>query len=105
MPYINQARGAGTYDDFTQAQKRAQIGALCAGVQDACTGADTQYDSVAQCEWTLAGKRFGSWDEVWGDNVICREVHVKLTRIRPDVSARLLRVVPRPGGLGCRERC
>ena len=45
-----------------------------------------QYESVASCVYTLGRKEFGSWDEVWGDNVVCRFVHVGLTSMRPEVS-------------------
>ncbi len=45
-----------------------------------------QYESVASCVYILGRKEFGSWDEVWGDNVVCRFVHVGLTPMRPEVS-------------------
>ena len=45
-----------------------------------------QYESVASCAFILGRKEFGSWDEVWGDNVVCRFVHVGLTPMRPEVS-------------------
>ena len=45
-----------------------------------------QFESVASCVYVLGRKEFGSWDEVWGDNVVCRFVHVGLTPMRPEVS-------------------
>jgi hypothetical protein len=33
----------------------------------------------------MATKPFGSYDEVWGDNVVCRNIHVLLTHVRPAV--------------------
>lgn len=43
--------------------------------------------SVAQCVSTLSGKPFGSYDEVWADNVVCRTIHIILALVRPDVSS------------------
>ncbi|KAI9822576.1 MAG: hypothetical protein M1827_000295 [Pycnora praestabilis] len=34
---------------------------------------------------TLKQKPFGDWDELWGDDIVCREVHIELARIRPAV--------------------
>ncbi len=31
-------------------------------------------------------KNFGSFDEVWGDTIVCRLVHVILAAVRPEVS-------------------
>ena len=45
-----------------------------------------QYESVATCVVILGMRDFGSWDEVWGDNVVCRFLHVGLTLMRPEVS-------------------
>lgn len=38
------------------------------------------------CGAQLLLKDFGSFDEVWADNVVCRQIHVLLTASRPDVS-------------------
>lgn len=52
-------------------------------------------NSVAQCVSTLSGKTFGSYDEVWGDNVVCRTVHIILALVNPDVSRLLKRAKSR----------
>jgi hypothetical protein len=59
--------------------------ALCPEIQKACTGANQQYDSEADCTAKLGEKPFGSFDEAWGDNVVCRTIHLVLTRVRPEV--------------------
>lgn len=46
----------------------------------------TNGDSTLTCITTLLGKPFGSFDEVWGDDVVCRLVHVILAQVRPDAS-------------------
>lgn len=51
-----------------------------------CTGANKQWDSVDQCVATLTQKPMGTFDNLWGDNVWCRALHVRLTPLRPDVS-------------------
>ncbi|KAE9381218.1 hypothetical protein N431DRAFT_424811 [Stipitochalara longipes BDJ] len=72
--------------DFTSPPARAAtIGALCATIQQRCAGDNLQYESVASCVDILGKRNFGSWDEVWGDNVVCRSVHVGLTKMRPEV--------------------
>ena len=42
--------------------------------------------SVNQCTEVLSTKPFGTYDEVWMDNVVCRTVHIILALVRPDVS-------------------
>lgn len=63
----------------------AVIEQLCTAAQTLCTGAHLQYNSTADCIKTLSAKPFGDWDEVWGDNVVCRTLHVQLARLRPSV--------------------
>ena len=41
--------------------------------------------SVLTCTLELETKPFGTFDEVWGDDVVCRLIHVILAQIRPDV--------------------
>ena len=65
----------------------AVIAQLCANTQSVCTGANQQYDSVDGCVGTLSKKPYGSWNEVWGDNVVCRTLHVLLAKLRPEVGA------------------
>ena len=62
------------------------IKGLCGTIQERCVGPNTQYDSLATCVSTLSKKPYGNLDEAWGDNVVCRSIHVILTTIRPEVS-------------------
>lgn len=64
----------------------ASIERLCTATQALCTGANIQYKTTAGCIKSLSTKPFGDWDEVWGDNVVCRTLHVELARLRPAVS-------------------
>ncbi|KAH9826329.1 Secreted protein [Teratosphaeria destructans] len=57
---------------------------LCSQIQDHCTGQDQQYNDTTSCANILGSKPFGSFDEAWGDNVVCRIIHVLLTHVRPD---------------------
>lgn len=41
--------------------------------------------SDVECIATLLAKPFGTFDETWGDNIVCRLVHVVLTQVRPEV--------------------
>ncbi|ROW13347.1 hypothetical protein VPNG_05460 [Cytospora leucostoma] len=66
--------------------QKAQISrALCPAIQQNCAGHNQQYTNVDDCIEQLSKKTFGNFDELWGDNVVCRQVHVLLTRLRPDV--------------------
>ncbi|KAJ0125253.1 hypothetical protein J7T55_006598 [Diaporthe amygdali] len=69
---------------------------LCQTTQVQCTGADKQWDSVDQCVATLSQKPMGNFDNLWGDNIWCRALHVRLTPIRPDVHC--AHVGPNGGG-------
>jgi len=62
---------------------------LCAVTQQRCTGSNTQWTSVDQCVSTLSQKPFGNYDEAWGDNIVCRTIHLVLTQVRPQVSSLL----------------
>ncbi|KAL0254840.1 hypothetical protein SLS55_009364 [Diplodia seriata] len=64
--------------------------ALCPTIQRQCTGNDRVYQSVDDCIGQLLAKPFGTFDEVWADNVVCRVIHVLLTAIRPDVSVAMI---------------
>ena len=66
--------------------RAASIEQICGGTQMRCTGANTQWNSVEECVATLSAKEYGSYDEVWGDNIVCRSIHLVLTQLRPDVS-------------------
>ncbi|KAI0031128.1 hypothetical protein K488DRAFT_52754 [Vararia minispora EC-137] len=58
---------------------------LCPQIQQRCTGANEQYPDVETCVADLSQKPFGSFDEAWGDNNVCRLIHLILTVVRPDV--------------------
>ena len=45
---------------------------------------------LADCEAQLTLKPFGTFDEIWGDNIVCRLVHIILAQVRPDVSPFIL---------------
>jgi hypothetical protein len=60
---------------------------LCGGTQQRCTGANTQWNSVEECIQDLSQKPYGNYDEAWGDNIVCRTIHLVLTQVRPDVSS------------------
>ncbi|KAJ7257548.1 hypothetical protein B0H12DRAFT_1201953 [Mycena haematopus] len=73
------------FDVYTLAGMNTTIQGICALQAQTCVGNNTVYDRVADCVQTLAAKPFGRTDEAWGDNVVCREIHVLLTKIRPEV--------------------
>ncbi|KAK6597175.1 hypothetical protein H4I95_09446 [Botrytis cinerea] len=73
---------------------------LCPQIQARCTGANQSGEesevavekmlmktpkSDVECIATLLAKPFGTFDETWGDNIVCRLVHVVLTQVRPEV--------------------
>ncbi|KAF4301440.1 hypothetical protein GTA08_BOTSDO10783 [Botryosphaeria dothidea] len=66
-------------------QQGAIAQVLCPTIQQRCVGQDQQYQSVEDCTAQLLTKEFGTFDEVWGDNIVCRMIHLILTVIRPDV--------------------
>ena len=80
--YTNLLYGRSTVNETVDTQ---MIRHLCANVQDTCKGADQQYSSREECQAQLKRKPFGNWNAVWGDNVICRTLHVLLAKRRPDV--------------------
>jgi hypothetical protein len=62
---------------------------LCAVTQQRCTGSNTQWISIEECVSTLSQKPYGNYDEAWGDNIVCRTIHLVLTQVRPQVSSLL----------------
>ena len=63
---------------------------ICGTQAQFCTGGNQVYASVEDCIGTLMQKPFGIYDEAWGDNVVCRRVHVLLTPLRPAVSLNVI---------------
>lgn len=64
---------------------KAAASKLCPVIQQRCQGANQQYANAKDCVAVLEGKPFGNFDEAWGDNVVCRIIHLILTKIRPEV--------------------
>ncbi|KAH6847224.1 hypothetical protein B0I37DRAFT_139729 [Chaetomium sp. MPI-CAGE-AT-0009] len=64
--------------------RAASIEQICAASQMRCRGPNTQWHSIEECVATLSKKRYGSYDEAWGDNIVCRSIHLVLTQVRPD---------------------
>jgi hypothetical protein len=72
------------FDIYTLDGMSQVIQEICGLQAQTCVGPNTVYDGVDDCMRTLAAKPFGRSDETWGDNVVCRIVHVLLTKIRPE---------------------
>lgn len=64
---------------------KVDTAAICPEIQKRCTGSNQQYSSTASCVAHLEQKPFGDFDEVWGDNIVCRIIHLILTKVRPVV--------------------
>ncbi|KAF8144548.1 hypothetical protein K438DRAFT_1735902 [Mycena galopus ATCC 62051] len=73
------------YDQYSLAGMNATIQGICALQDTTCVGNNTVYNGIPDCVQTLAAKNYGREDEAWGDNVVCRGIHVLLTKIRPEV--------------------
>jgi hypothetical protein len=87
IPNLNDWIVAGLGIQINNPQVAAQsIQQLCGGTQQRCTGENKQWDSVEECIATLSGKPYGNYDEAWGDNIVCRTIHLVLTQVRPQVS-------------------
>jgi hypothetical protein len=71
----------------TEKQKEVIYENLCQAHNLLCTKGFAQWPSKEACKAALAKKPFGTFDAVWGDNVVCRLVHVMLSAIRPGVSS------------------
>lgn len=65
--------------------RASSIQEICGGTQQICRGRNAQWTSVEQCITTLSQKPYGSYDEAWGDNIVCRSIHLVLSQVRPDV--------------------
>ncbi|KAG4439119.1 hypothetical protein IFR05_005406 [Cadophora sp. M221] len=78
--------------------QQAFIQRICPTIQGLCTGANQQYTDVPTCISSMTSKPFGNYDEVWGDNVACRTIHLILAGVRPD--AHCPHVGP-DGGMKC----
>ena len=79
--YANHLYGTKKTTEF----KEATIGQVCQEQQAVCLDHNQQFKSTSDCILQLSQKSFGDWDEAWGDNVVCRSLHVLLAKLRPDV--------------------
>lgn len=85
--WVTNATGAA----LTNAQYQTEsIEELCAVTQERCTGSNIQWASIDECVSVLSQKTYGDYDEAWGDNIVCRSIHIVLTQVRPDVCSTLL---------------
>ena len=88
IPNLNDWIVAGLGISISNPQVDMQsIQQLCAGTQQRCTGSNTQWNSIEECISTLSQKPYGNYDEAWGDNIVCRTIHLVLTQVRPQVSS------------------
>ncbi|QDS71543.1 hypothetical protein FKW77_005418 [Venturia effusa] len=67
----------------TTGQKDVIYDNLCGAHDLLCKDGFAQWFSKDECIAELKKKPFGTFDAVWGDNVVCRLVHVMLASIRP----------------------
>ncbi|KAJ7913371.1 hypothetical protein B0H13DRAFT_1873923 [Mycena leptocephala] len=72
-------------DFYSPASMHATIQSVCGLQGQTCVGNNTVYSGVVDCVQTLSAKPFGRLDEAWGDNVVCRTIHVLLTKFRPEI--------------------
>ncbi|KAK7519987.1 uncharacterized protein IWZ02DRAFT_249403 [Phyllosticta citriasiana] len=70
------------YNDRT-IQRGTIVQSLCPQIQQRCTGANQQYDSVDDCVRRLSSIPFGDFDEVWANNVVCRIIQLIPTAASP----------------------
>lgn len=59
---------------------------ICRVTQLTCRGDNEQWGSVEECVADLSQRPYGRYSDAWGDNVVCRTIHLVLTQSRPDVS-------------------
>jgi len=86
IPNLNAWVEASMGIDISNPEVQAgSIEGLCALTQLRCTGTNTQWSSINQCVSTLSQKPYGNYDEAWGDNIVCRSIHLVLTQLRPEV--------------------
>ncbi|CAI4214379.1 unnamed protein product [Parascedosporium putredinis] len=61
------------------------IQSICAVTQATCRGANQQWSSIEECISVLSQKDYGRYQNAWGDNIVCRTIHIVLTQLRPEV--------------------
>jgi len=80
--WVEATEAAPVTNPIYQAQS---INFLCAITQMRCVGPNKQWDDIPQCVQALSLKPYGNYDAAWGDNVVCRSIHLVLTQVRPDI--------------------
>jgi hypothetical protein len=87
IPNLNSWVESTTGVNASDAQFRASsVQQICGGTQDTCRGPNAQWGSIEECIATLSQKDYGTYDEAWGDNIVCRSIHLVLSQVNPDVS-------------------
>lgn len=80
--WIELVDGAPTTDPEYRSQT---IQRVCGAADSLCNGKNKQWDSVEECIVDLSQRSYGTYNDAWGDNVVCRTIHVVLTQSRPEV--------------------
>ncbi|KAL6054359.1 hypothetical protein QOT17_017396 [Balamuthia mandrillaris] len=70
---------------YPSATREAIIQRACTQIQRWCTGEHQQYDSHESCVAFMESINFGEPDLFSWNNVICRDQHVTLARLRPEI--------------------
>ncbi|GFZ43541.1 hypothetical protein JCM24511_01261 [Saitozyma sp. JCM 24511] len=58
---------------------------VCRAAVQNCNGTNLQYDNYDDCMSFLAAKPIGEWYRMGEDNLLCRQLHVPMVPLRPDV--------------------
>ncbi|ODO08970.1 hypothetical protein L198_00710 [Cryptococcus wingfieldii CBS 7118] len=58
---------------------------ICSTALSYCNGTNQQYSSFEDCEEQLGGKDLGEWFRAGDDNLVCRNLHVPMVPLRPQV--------------------
>ena len=88
IPNLNDWVAGATASPLANTQFQQQsIQQICGVTQQRCQGPNRQWNSTEECVASLSQKEYGNYDEAWGDNVVCRSIHLVLTQVRPDVSS------------------
>ena len=81
--WVELVDGAPASDKNYQMQMIQQV---CGTAMMTCTGPNAQWGSVEECIGDLSQRPYGSYSDAWGDNVVCRTIHLVLTQSRAEVS-------------------
>ncbi|KAI9786480.1 MAG: hypothetical protein M1839_006940 [Geoglossum umbratile] len=78
--WIENVLGTPISNPFLQA---VTIQDICSSTQLLCTDGNKQWNDVNECVTALSAKPYGTYDEAWGDNIVCRTIHLVLAGVRP----------------------